>query len=66
MGKDLVDDRRLRDERDDAHDAVAGGTRERVDFEDLLCSGAAHRRAASVGASRGAETTAGGAEGGSA
>ena len=36
VGEDLVDHRRLRDEGDDAHRAVAGGTRERVDLEDLL------------------------------
>ena len=33
---DLVDHRRLRDEGDDPHDAVARGARERVDLEELL------------------------------
>jgi hypothetical protein len=36
VGEDLVDHRRLREERDDPHRAVAGGTREGVDLEDLL------------------------------
>ena len=36
VGEDLVDDRRWRDERDDAHDAVAGRAREGIDFENLL------------------------------
>ena len=62
--EDLVDHRGLRDERDAAHDAVAGGTREGVDLEDLLEQrrrrAFAHRRLASVGASRGAGTMAGG------
>ena len=39
MREDLVDHRRLGDERDDPHGAVARGTRERVDFEDLLQQG---------------------------
>lgn len=37
--QDLVDHRGLRDARHDPHRAVAGGTRERVDFEDLLQEG---------------------------
>ena len=37
--EDQVDHRRLGDERDEAHRAVAGGTRERVDLEDLLQEG---------------------------
>jgi hypothetical protein len=37
--EDLVDHRRLGDEGDDAHRAVAGGTGERIDFEDLLQEG---------------------------
>ena len=37
--EDLVDDRRLRDAGDDAHRAVAGGTREGVHLEDLLQEG---------------------------
>jgi len=36
VGEDLVDHRRLRNEGDDAHRAVAGGTGERVDLENLL------------------------------
>ena len=64
VGEDLVDHRRLRDERDEAHDAVAGGIREGVDLEELLEQrrrrAFAHRRLASVGASRGAGTMAGG------
>lgn len=36
VGENLVDDRRLRDARDDPHRAVADGTREGIDFEDLL------------------------------
>ena len=39
MGEDLVDHRGLRDEGDDAHRAVAGGTGERVDLENLLQEG---------------------------
>jgi hypothetical protein len=39
VGEDLVDDRRWRDERDDAQDAVAGRAREGIDFEDLLEEG---------------------------
>ena len=34
MREDLVDDRRLRDERDDAHHAVVGRAREGIDLED--------------------------------
>ena len=34
--EDLVDHRRPSSEREDAHHAMAGGTRERVDLEDLL------------------------------
>jgi hypothetical protein len=34
--QDLVDHRRLRDEGDDPHDAVARGAHERVDLEELL------------------------------
>jgi hypothetical protein len=36
VGEDLVDYRRLRDDGDAAHRAVAGRARERVDLEDLL------------------------------
>lgn len=36
VSEDLVDHRSLRTERDDAHRAAAGGTRERVDLEALL------------------------------
>jgi hypothetical protein len=36
VGEDPVDHRRLRDERDDPHRAVAGGTREGGDLEDRL------------------------------
>jgi len=57
--QDLVDHRRLGDARDDPHGPAARRTREGVDREDLL-EEAAHRRVASVGASRGAETIAGG------
>jgi hypothetical protein len=64
VGEDLVDDRRWRDERDDAPDAVAGRAREGIDVEDLLEEGRrrafAQRRLASVGASRDAGTMAGG------
>jgi hypothetical protein len=68
VGEDLVDYRRLRDEGDDAHRAVAGRrARERVHCEHLLEEGRrrafAHRRLASVGARRGAGTMAGGAQG---
>ena len=62
--EDLVDHRPLGNERDEAQRAVAGGTRERVVLEDLLEQrrrrAFAQRRAASVGASRGAGTIAGG------
>ena len=34
--EDLIDHRRLRDEGDDPHRAVAGRAREGVDFKDLL------------------------------
>jgi hypothetical protein len=65
--EDLVDHRRLGDERDEAHRAVAGRTRERVDLNELLQEGRrrafAHRRLASVGARRGAATMAGGPQG---
>jgi hypothetical protein len=37
--EDLVDDRRLRDERDDPHRTLAGRAREGIDFEDLLEEG---------------------------
>lgn len=61
---DLVDYRRRRDERDHPDRALAGGTREGVDLEDLLEQrrrmAFAHRRLASVGAGRGAGTIAGG------
>ena len=44
VGEDLVDRRRLGDKGDAAHRAVAGGTRERVDLEEMLEEGlAAHR-----------------------
>ena len=36
MREDLVDNRRRRDERDDAHHAVVGRAREGIDLEDLL------------------------------
>jgi hypothetical protein len=36
VGEDLVDHRRLRDERDDPHRALTRRARERVDLEDLL------------------------------
>jgi hypothetical protein len=39
VGEDLVDHRRLGDAGDDAHRAVAGRTRERVDREALLEQG---------------------------
>ena len=39
VGEDLVDHRRLRDDGDDAHRAVAAGTGERVDLENLLKQG---------------------------
>jgi hypothetical protein len=64
VGEDLVDHRRLGNERDDAHRAVAGRTRERVDLNELLQEGRRRgfvpRRLAAVGASRGAGTMAGG------
>ena len=63
--QDLVDHRRLRDERDEAHHAVAGRAREGIDFADLRQErrrrAYAHRRLASVGASLGAGTITGGA-----
>jgi len=57
--EDLVDHRRLRDERHDPHRAVAGRACEGIDLEDLLEQG---RPAAGGldGASRGAGTIAGG------
>ncbi len=62
--EDLVDHRRLGSERDEAHRAVAGGARERVDVKDLLQErrrrAFAHRRLASAGPSRGAGTMSGG------
>ena len=62
--EDLGDDRCLGDAGDDPHRAVTGGTRERVDREALLEQrrrrAYAHRRLASVGASRGAGTRASG------
>ncbi len=68
VGEDLVDHRRLGDERDDAHHAVAGRTRERVDLNELLQEGRrrafAHRRLASVGASLSAGAIAGGVSAG--
>jgi hypothetical protein len=64
VGEDLVDHRRLGDERDEAHRAVAGRARQRVHLNDLLEArrrrAFAHWRLASVGASRGAGTMAGG------
>jgi hypothetical protein len=64
VGEDLVNHRRLGDAGDDAHRAVAGRARERVDLRDLLQEhrrrAFAHRRLASVGASRGEGTMAGG------
>jgi hypothetical protein len=64
VGEDLVDHRRLGDAGDEAHRAVAGRTRQRVDLNELLeqrCRRAfAHRRLASVDARRGAGTMAGG------
>ncbi|WP_434481137.1 hypothetical protein [Gemmatimonas sp.] len=59
VGEDLVDHRRLGDECDDAHGAVAAGTRERVDLEDLLKQGRPPADA-SVGASGRAGTITGG------
>ncbi len=54
--EDLVDHRRLSNERDDAHRAVAGRTRERVDLKELLEQrrrrAFAHRRLAPTEASR--------------
>ena len=54
LREDPVDHRRLCDARDNAHDAVAGGTREGGATSKICWSNAAHRRVASVGASRGA------------
>ena len=39
VGEELVDHGRLREERDDPHRAVAGGTRERVALDKLLQQG---------------------------
>ena len=65
VGEDLVDHRRLGDAGDEAHCAVAGRARQRVHLEDLLQKrrrrAFAHRRVASVGASRGAGLISGGA-----
>ncbi|WP_439643985.1 hypothetical protein, partial [Gemmatimonas sp.] len=62
--EDLIDHRRLGEERDDPHGAMAGRARERVDLEELLeerrREAFAQRRAASGGASRGAGLMAGG------
>jgi hypothetical protein len=67
MGEDLVDHRHLGDEGNDAHRAVAARARQRVHLEDLLKEGHrgafAQRRLASVGASRGSGTMAGGRDG---
>lgn len=64
MRADLIDQRRLEDESDDPHGDMAGAARERIDLEDLLEErrrrALAQRRAASVGASRGVGTMAGG------
>jgi hypothetical protein len=35
MGEDLVDHRRLREKREDTHDAVARRAREGINFEEL-------------------------------
>jgi len=62
--EDLVDHRRLGADGDETHRAVAGGAREGIDCEDLLQQrrrrAFTQRRLASVGASRGAGTMAGG------
>lgn len=52
MREDLVDNRRLRDERDDAHHAVVGRAREGIDLEDLLRNRQGVCRVASSSATR--------------
>ena len=57
--EDLIDHRRMGEERDDPHGAMAGRARERVDLEDLLKQGRPPADA-SVGASGRAGTITGG------
>ena len=52
MREDLVDNRRRRDERDDAHHAVVGRAREGIDLEDLLRNRQGVCRVASSSATR--------------
>jgi len=63
-GEDLVNHRRVGNERDDPHGPATRRARERVDLDDLLEQhrrrAFAQRRVASVDTSRGAGTIAGG------